>query len=207
MLLSISEASNKLGITIGTLREWEREGKITPARTPGHHRRYDEASLCRVLGQEPTNELGKKTVLYCRCSTEKQRENMLRQKLRLIEHAHEKKYDYVVIEEIASGVNENRRQLNKLMDMIIAGTVCRVVIEWKDRLARFGYVYIKKLCDAFKVEIEIINHRDEQKYEEEITEDIIAIMTSYSARIYGKRGGRTKTVATPDDGKASLKTC
>ena len=52
--------------------------------------------------------------------------------------------------------------------------------------------FIKKLCDAFKVEIEIINHRDEQKYEEEITEDIIAIMTSYSARIYGKRGGRCK---------------
>jgi len=52
MLLSISEASDKLGITIGTLREWEREGKITPARTPGHHRRYDEASVCKVLGQE-----------------------------------------------------------------------------------------------------------------------------------------------------------
>ena len=96
------------------------------------------------------------------------------------------------LEEIASGVNESRRQLNKLLDMIIAGQVCRVVIEWKDRLARFGFAYIKKLFDAFNVELEIINHRDEQRYEEEITEDIIAIMTSYSARIYGKRGGRCK---------------
>ena len=180
MLLSISEASDKLGITIGTLREWEREGLITPVRTPGKHRRYSEESLCKLIGQEPKNDTGKKTVLYCRCSTEKQRENMARQKLRLMEHAHEKKYDYVVMEEIASGVNENRRQLNKLMDMIIAGQVCRIVIEWKDRLARFGFTYIKKLCDAFKVEIEIINYRDEQKYEEEITEDIVAIMTSYS---------------------------
>ena len=59
--------------------------------------------------------------------------------------------------------------------------MCRVVIEWKDRLARFGFTYIKKLFDAFNVELEIINHRDEQRYEEEITEDIIAIMTSYSA--------------------------
>lgn len=74
----------------------------------------------------------------------------------------------------------------------ISGQVCRVVIEWKDRLARFGFTYIKKLFDAFNVELEIINHRDEQRYEEEITEDIIAIMTSYSARIYGKRGGRCK---------------
>ena len=193
MLLSISEASEKLGITIGTLREWEREGLITPARTPGHHRRYDEDVLCKLIGQDPKNDTGKKTILYCRCSTEKQRDNMSRQKLRLMEYAHEKKYDYEVIEEIASGVNENRRQLNKLIDMVIAGKVCRIVVEWKDRLARFGFAYIKKLCDAFKVEIEIINHRDEQKYEEEITEDIISIMTVYSARIYGKRGGRKKS--------------
>lgn len=198
MQLSISEASEKLGISIGTLREWERNGQITPVRTPGHHRRYSEESLREVMGQNPMDESGKKTVLYCRCSTEKQRENMLRQKLRLMEHANEKSYDYLVMEEIASGVNENRRQLDKLMDMIIAGKVCRIVIEWKDRLARFGFTYLKKFCDAFKVEIEIINHRDEQKYEEEITEDIIAIMTSYSARIYGKRGGRTKAATTTE---------
>jgi predicted site-specific integrase-resolvase len=117
---------------------------------------------------------------------------MDRQKLRLMEHANAKGYRYEVIEEIASGVNENRRQFNRLLDLNIAGQVERIVVEWKDRLARFGYTYIKKLCDAFKVEIEIINHRDEQKYEEEITEDIIAIMTSYSARIYGKRGGKKK---------------
>lgn len=193
MLLSIKVASEKLGISIGTLREWEREGLITPSRTPGKHRRYDEDVLYKLVGQDKSKDsAGKKTVLYCRCSTEKQRENLDRQKLRLMEYAHEKGYEYLVLEEIASGVNENRRQLNKLMDMIIAGQVCRVVTEWKDRLARFGFTYLKKLCDAFNVEIEIINHRDEQKYEEEITEDIIAIMTSYSARIYGKRGGRCK---------------
>jgi predicted site-specific integrase-resolvase len=193
MLLSVKAASEKLGISIGTLREWEREGLIKPSRTPGKHRRYDEDELYKLIGQEKAKDsTGKKTVLYCLCSTEKQRENLNRQKLRLMEHAHDKKYDYVVLEEIASGVNENRRQLNKLLDMVISGQVCRVVIEWKDRLARFGFTYIKKLFDAFNVELEIINHRDEQRYEEEITEDIIAIMTSYSARIYGKRGGRCK---------------
>jgi excisionase family DNA binding protein len=191
MLLSISEASEKLGVTIETLREWERAGLMKPARTPGKHRRYNEEDLYKILGQQKP-VTGRKTILYARCSTEKQRENLDRQKLRLMEHANAKGYRYEVIEEIASGVNENRRQFNKLLDLIIANQVERIVVEWKDRLARFGYTYIKKLCDAFKVEIEIINHRDEQKYEEEITEDIIAIMTSYSARIYGKRGGKKK---------------
>ena len=125
MLLSIKAASEKLGISIGTLREWEREGLITPSRTPGKHRRYDEDELYKLIGQDKAkNSTGKKTVLYCRCSTEKQRENLNRQKLRLMEHAHDKKYDYVVLEEIASGVNENRRQLNKLLDMITAGQGC-----------------------------------------------------------------------------------
>ena len=192
MLLTVTEAAKKIGVSTKTLRNWESAELLKPIRTPGGHRRYDEQSLAKFIGKESSVLSNKKAVLYCRCSTEKQRENLDRQKLRLMEYAHEKGYDYQVMEEIASGVNENRRQLNKLMDAIIAGQVGRVVIEWKDRLARFGFTYLKKLCDAFNVEIEIINHRDEQKYEEEITEDIIAIMTSYSARIYGKRGGRSK---------------
>jgi len=192
MLLTISEVSERLGITIDSLRKWERKGILKPIRTPGGHRRYSEEDIVNITGKKEKDSQERKTVLYCRCSTEKQRENLDRQKLRLMEHAHGKKYDYIVMEEIASGVNENRRQLNRLLDMIFKNQVERVVIEWKDRLARFGFSYIKKICDAFNVEIEIINHKDDALYEQEITEDIIAIMTSYSARIYGKRGGRCK---------------
>jgi len=192
MLLTISEVSERLGITIDSLRKWERKGVLKPIRTPGGHRRYSEEDLVSITGKKVSDSQDRKTVLYCRCSTEKQRENLDRQKLRLMEHAHDKKYDYIVMEEIASGVNENRRQLNRLLDMIFKNQVERIVIEWKDRLARFGFSYIKKICDAFNVEIEIINNKDEALYEQEITEDIIAIMTSYSARIYGKRGGRCK---------------
>jgi len=192
MLLTISEVSERLGITIDSLRKWERKGVLKPIRTPGGHRRYSEEDLVNITGKKVSDSQNRKTVLYCRCSTEKQRENLDRQKLRLMEHVHDKKYDYIVMEEIASGVNENRRQLNRLLDMIFKNQVERVVIEWKDRLARFGFSYIKKICDAFNVEIEIINNKDEALYEQEITEDIIATMTSYSARIYGKRGGRCK---------------
>lgn len=191
MLLTISEAAKRLGITTKTLRNWESGGILEVIRTPGGHRRYNENVLDKLLGRKSRNS-NRKTILYCRCSTEKQRENLNRQKLRLMEYAHEEKYDFIVLEEIASGINENRRQLNKLLDMVIAGQVCRIVIEWKDKLARFGFVYIKRIFDAFDVELEIINNKNEKRYEEEITEDIIAIMTSYSARIYGKRGGRCK---------------
>lgn len=191
MLLTVSEAAKRLGVTTKTLRNWEADGAVEAIRTPGGHRRYEESFLDLLAGKVRSNEI-RKTVLYCRCSTEKQRENLDRQKLRLMEHAHNKNYDFIVLEEIASGVNESRRQLNRLLDMILKNQVCRLVIEWKDRLARFGYSYIKKICDAHNVEIEILNNKDNEAYEQEITEDIIAIMTAYSARIYGKRGGRRK---------------
>jgi predicted site-specific integrase-resolvase len=192
MLLKISEVSKKLGVTIESLREWEREGFIKPIRTPGGHRRYSEEDILKITKKEKTADTGKKTVLYCRCSTEKQRENLDRQKLRLMEYAHSKGYDFIVVEEIASGVNENRRQLNKVLEMVFKGQIDRVVVEWKDRLSRFGFSYIKKICDNFNVSIEIINNKDESLYDQDIAEDIITIMTAYSARIYGKRGGRSK---------------
>jgi len=194
MLLKISEVSERLGVTIESLREWEKSGLIKPFRTPGGHRRYSEEDILKLTKKEKVDDTPKKTVLYCRCSTEKQRDNLDRQKLRLMEYAHGKGYDFIVVEEIASGVNENRRQLNRLLDMVFKNQVDRIVIEWKDRLARFGFNYIKKICDNFNVVIEIINNKDDSLYEQDIAEDIITIMTAYSARIYGKRGGRSKKV-------------
>lgn len=194
MLLKISDVSERLGVTIESLREWERSGLIKPFRTPGGHRRYSEEDILKLTKKEKPVDTQKKVVLYCRCSTEKQRDNLDRQKLRLMEYAHEKGYNFIVLEEIASGVNENRRQLNRLLDMVFKNQVDRIVIEWKDRLARFGFSYIKKICDNFNVTIEIINNKDESLYEQDIAEDIITIMTAYSARIYGKRGGRHKKV-------------
>jgi len=94
---------------------------------------------------------------------------------------------------IASGVNENRRGLEKLLNMVERGEVERVVIEYPDRLARFGFNYLKKFLSAFGVKLIIINGNNEEKEKTiELAEDLVAIVTSFAAKIYGKRGSKKK---------------
>jgi len=64
------------------------------------------------------------------------------------------------------------------------------LIEYKDRLARFGYKYLESYCKAFGVRIIEVEQQESEEPQEELLEDMISIVTSFSARIYGKRGGR-----------------
>jgi putative resolvase len=133
----------------------------------------------------------KLTVVYARCSTAKQKENLERQKDRLMKHAESQSYKYMVIDEIASGINEKRKGLHKLLNLAFQGKVERVLIEYKDRIARFGYEYLDVIFKNLGIKVEIMDTK-ERKYEEELAEDIMKILTCYSARYYGARGGRKK---------------
>ena len=129
--------------------------------------------------------------MLARCSTAKQKENLERQKDRLRKHAESKGYKYMMIDEIASGINEKRNGIHKLIKMCFEGKVERILIEYKDRLARFGYEYLDAIFKNLEITVEVIETK-EKKYEEELAEDIMKILTCYSARFYGARGGRKK---------------
>ena len=100
-------------------------------------------------------------------------------------------YKYIVIDEIASGINEKRKGLHKLINLAFQGKIERILIEYKDRLVRFGYEYLDTIFKNFGIKVEIMDTK-ERKYEEELAEDIMKILTCYSARYYGARGGRKK---------------
>lgn len=194
--MRITEASEYLGVSINTLKAMADTGQIKCYKTNGGHRRFKREVLDEFTGVERKTAYDKITMIYARCSTQKQKENLQRQKERLIAHAQGKQYTYEVIEELSSGINEKRKGLRKLIRLIFEGRVERVLIEYKDRLARFGYEYLFLICKHTGVEIEIINDR-EKKYEEELAEDIMKILTCYSARYYGARGGRKKGSRKP----------
>ena len=78
-------------------------------------------------------------------------------------------------------MNENR--LKKLLNQIKEGRVKKVIIEYPDRLARFGYEYLK----AYGVELDIIHPKEMGELQKELAEDLIAIVSSFAARIYGHR--------------------
>lgn len=192
-LLTIKQCKEVYGISRISLINYEKKGLITPIRTPGGVRRYKVEDIERILGIIEEKKNTKRTILYARVSTKKQDEYLKNQVKRLEEYARSNNWNYEVIQEIASGVNENRRGLEKLLNMIQRGEVERVVIEYPDRLARFGFNYLKKFFFAFGVGLIIINGNNEEKEKMiEMAEDLVAIVTSFAAKIYGQRRSKKK---------------
>ena len=79
------------------------------------------------------------------------------------------------------------------MNKVKRGEVEKVVIEYPDRLARFGYEYLKFFLESFGVELIVLNgEENEEDRTKELAEDLIAIVTSFAARIKAERGGKKK---------------
>ena len=189
-MLRISQAARQLGVTSKTLRQWEQEGKIDPVRTPGGQRRYPQSEINRLLGRLSTIDNMPRCIIYARVSSQKQVSdgNLDRQRDRLELYAARKGYQTVeVLTEVASGLNENRRKLKKVLSLAQDGKADVVLIEFKDRLARFGFKYLEQYFRAFDVSLEIVNGDEPKSAQEELVADMLAILSSFSARLYGQR--------------------
>jgi len=180
-----------LGITPQTLRVWEKEGKIKPVRTKGRHRRYDDEML-REIVYKSKPQVQKKTVLYARVSSTGQIEDLKRQISQLETFALSRGYCYEIYQDIGSGLNFNRKEFNKLVMEILSGKVLRVVVNYKDRLMRFGFELFEKICQNNLTSIVIINQTEAVSFTEELTKDLIAIITTFSAKLYGARSDKNK---------------
>ncbi len=194
-MLTIRNIKELYGISRITLINWEKKGLLNPIRTPGGQRRYRKEDIEELLNLKEKEEKTEKadTILYAKVSTKKQEKYLKNQIERLEKFAKSKGYRYEIISEIASGINENRRGLRKLLNKIKRGEVKTVIIEYPDRLARFGYEYLKFFMETFGVKLIVVNGKKEtEDLNKELAEDLIAIVTSFSARIYGARGGKKK---------------
>jgi len=115
MLLTAQKVKELYGIYRNTLLNWEKRGLLKPIKTPGGKRRYKKEDIENLLGILEENSRPR-VVLYARVSTKKQEEYLMNQIRRLENFAKSRGWNYEVISEIASGVNENRRQLRKLLN-------------------------------------------------------------------------------------------
>lgn len=192
-LLTIAQAAQKLGVHANSLRNYERRGLIKPARLPSGQRRYSLDDLARLLksGQLPRQE--EEAVLYARVSTKKQADsgNLERQMLRLRQYA--EKNGFTIggqFSDIASGLNQNRRGLTNVIKLAERGEYQKLLIEYPDRLARFGYSFIERHLNYCGVEVVQISEKEPEDSQSELVKDLLSIVTSFSARLYGARGGR-----------------
>lgn len=190
-LLSIHDASKLLGVSIATLRRWEKEGKLIPdERTAGNQRRYKLSSLRPEMSRG--TDYNRKTIAYARVSSHDQKDDLERQKQLLEMFCASNGWRFEIISDLGSGMNYHKKGLKKLLEEILEGEVGRLVITHKDRLLRFGAELIFAICEAKEVEVVIINKGEDSTFEEDLAKDVLEIITVFSARLYGSRSKKNK---------------
>ena len=190
-MLSIGKFAKSLGVSIQTLRNWDKEGKLKPTYvTENGYRYYSEDLLNKFRNIKNVNKIKKKNILYARVSTKNQKDDLNRQIDNLKQYAYSKGYSFEIITDIGSGINYKKEGLLKMINLVECGEVDRIIVLYKDRLIRFGYDLIEYICKLNDTKIEIVDNSTVSK-EQELTEDLIQIITVFANRLYGARSKKT----------------
>lgn len=190
------EVSDIFGVSPKTVQGWDRRGLLKFQRTSTNRRilpKEDLVSELKTRNMYIETDDRKKDIIYARVSTLNQKEqgDLDRQALYILENVKDL-VNVEVIKEHGSGLNSRRKGLSKLLDNVIEDKVNRIFITYKERLTRFGYEYIERICDEHGVEI-IILHKDEEKSnEEELVEDMMSLLASFSGKWYDMRSHSNK---------------
>lgn len=185
-LVQIGDAARIRGVSIETLRRWEKSGKLKPYKTEGGHRRYRVAELLKV-----DNPNLRFTVTYSRVSTPDKKSELMTQSSLLLGYCDSNGWKNVYqITDVGSGLNFKKKGLLKLIEMLQKNEVERLIITDKDRLLRFGSELIFSLCEGNNTEVIILNKPSSLEPEQEMVEDILSVITVFSARLYGRRSRR-----------------
>lgn len=185
---TISKAAKYLNTGISTLRQWERMSKIKPLRTAGGHRRYTKEMLDSVLQGNPRPEHNKLLIVgYCRVSTYDQRKDLARQKDVVQTYCEKQGQPFKIITDIGSGLNYKRKGFNNLIHLICSNQCDQLVINYQDRLVRFGFDLLENICKEHNVEIIVLNQTQPDDPNQELTQDVLAVITVFAAKLYGKQ--------------------
>jgi len=178
--MKLSKYAQKLGVSYRTVWRLWKAGKLDAYQLP---------TGTIIVKEEIKDKLPDKVCIYARVSSSENKDNLKRQGERLKQYAIARGYRiYKIIEEVGSGVNDNRKKLSQLLK---DKNYNKIVVEHKDRLTRLGFNYIQILFNQLGKEIEVVNEATNDK--EDLRQDFISIITSFCARLYGLRRSKRKT--------------
>ncbi len=195
-MYSIGITAVILGVCVKTIRRRDKSKKISCFRTIGGHRRFSIREINRILNNKTKKnkthqeETAKNCAIYARVSSHKQskRGDLNRQIELLKNYANLNDFRLIKIyKDIGSGLNTNRKGLWSLIKDSKKNRFSTVLINFKDRLTRFGYNYIEKYLSEFNVKIIYVNRLDDKNPESELVEDLVAIVHSFSGKLYRMR--------------------
>lgn len=182
--MKLADYAKSLGISYQTAWRHFKAGKI-----PYPTIQLDSGTV--IVDYNPNLNAAKlhKAAIYARVSSAENKDNLDRQAERLTSYAIAKGYQVAyVVKEVGSGLNDNRKKLEKLLKL---EDYQYLIVEHKDRLGRFGTHYIDVLLQRCGVTLEIVNLAENSR--DELMTDLVAIITSFAARLYGQRRAKRKT--------------
>ena len=190
-LLRSGEVAKRLGLHPLTVRRWVKEGKIS-AIPIGREARIPITEVERLLGEQRAGML----VLYARVSGHDQQEDLQRQVQQLEQWALLARTGQktTTLTDIGSGLDTERKNLQRLLALVQDYQVAEVIVTFSDRLTRFGLSYLQSLFSGYGVTLTVLHPDDKKTPEQELTEDLLAIITSFAGRLYGLRSRKQKAL-------------
>ncbi|MHB8294928.1 MAG: IS607 family transposase [Acidimicrobiales bacterium] len=178
--MNLSDWAKQVGVSKFTAYKWFQEGKLpVPAERVGR----------LILVSTPAPRFSGKTAVYARVSSHDQRADLDRQVARVTAWATTAGLSVdEVVTEIGSGMNGKRRKIAKLLS---DGEVTTIVVEHRDRLARFGVEHLEAALSAQGRRLMVV---DEGEVEDDLVRDMTEVLTSFCARLYGRRGARNRAM-------------
>ena len=162
-------------------------------KRPSGHRRFFLTDIKRITPRDFNQLEDRITINYARVSSHDQKDDLSRQIKVLEAFSGSNGWQFETISDLGSGLNYNKKGLQKLLKRIMQGDVGRLVLTHKDRLLRFGSEIVFAMCEEFETEVVIINKSiEETTFEQELVTDMIELITVFSARLYGSRSHKNK---------------
>ena len=178
MLVPLRKAIELTGLSANTLRKYADNGTIKMQRIGKGQRLFDVSDLLTRKGEAN----GKPVICYCRVSSGKQKDDLARQ----VVFMRERFPNAEIVQDIGSGLNYKRKGLQAILQRILQGDKLTIIVAHRDRLCRFGFELIELLVQQNGGEIMVLD-RTEVSPQQEVTEDLLAILHVFSCRMHGLR--------------------
>ena len=191
------DVAKLFNVTPRTIQQWDRDGLIGFDRTPTNRRKVSKEKLIEYLKLKnmfyEDESVGKKDIIYARVLSQEQvkQGDLDRQVSYIISQVSDLK-NLVVLKETGSGLNSKRKKIQQLIRMIMNDEVNRIFVTYKESLTRFGFEYIETICNMKDVGIVVLQEKEEKTIEQELAEDMMMLLSSFSGKLYGLRNHKNK---------------
>ena len=178
------QAQKLLGYSYSTLRRRADDGSIQYIVLPSGHRLYKIPNSHKI-----TKMAQNQKICYCRVSTKKQAQDLDNQ----VKYCQQRFPDHQIITDIGNALNFNRKGIKTLLDKVYSGQVQQIVVTHKDRLATFGLELFQYIFDKHQVKLLVLDQMFKGQLEE-FNDDLISIVTVFTARYYGKQKYKSSSI-------------